>query len=302
MKKIKLKIINTLNTKIMELKKSERSKAKIKMALQGPSGSGKTMSAILLAQGLTNGDLSKVAIIDSEAGSSNLYSHLGGYNVLKLDNPHSPERYVEAIDVCIKAGMEVIILDSISHCWDYLLDYHSSLQGNSFVNWAKIKPLEKKFVDKILQSDVHFIATMRVKQDYVINEKNGKMVPEKVGLKAIQRDEISYEFTIVFDIDSKHFATASKDRTLLFEGKPQFLINTQTGKKILEWCNSVMTKTELQQKIVECMTMQELTDLYHNNSDLSKFLDSEFVAKRNLLNNLITNTSTNGNGTHPHTS
>ena len=63
-----------------------------------------------------------------------------------------------------------------------------------------------------------------------------------------------------------------------------------------------MTKTELQQKIEECMTMQELTDLYHNNSDLSKFLDSEFVAKRNLLNNLITNTSTNGNGTHPHTS
>ena len=302
MKKIKLKIINTLNTKIMELKKSERKKAKIKMALQGPSGSGKTMSAILLAQGLTNGDLSKVAIIDSEAGSSNLYSHLGGYNVLKLDNPHSPERYVEAIDVCIKAGMEVIILDSISHCWDYLLDYHSSLQGNSFVNWAKIKPLEKKFVDKILLSDIHFIATMRVKQDYVINEKNGKMVPEKIGLKAIQRDEISYEFTIVFDIDSKHFASASKDRTLLFEGKPQFLINTQTGKKILAWCNSTMTKTELQQKIVECMTMQELTDLYHNNSDLSKFLDSEFVAKRNLLNNLITNTSTNGNGTHPHTS
>jgi hypothetical protein len=284
----------------MQLKKSERSKAKIKMALQGPSGSGKTMSAILLAQGLTNGDLSKVAIIDSEAGSSNLYSHLGGYNVLKLDNPHSPERYVEAIDICIKAGMEVIILDSISHCWDYLLDYHSSLQGNSFVNWAKIKPLEKKFVDKILLSDIHFIATMRVKQDYVINEKNGKMVPEKIGLKAIQRDEISYEFTIVFDIDSKHFAVASKDRTLLFEGKPQFLINTHTGKKILEWCSSTMTKVEMQQKISECLTMQQLTDLYHSNSDLAKSLEAEFVSKRNLLNNLITNISKNG--TYPHTS
>jgi hypothetical protein len=286
----------------MELKKSERNKAKIKMALQGPSGSGKTMSAILLAQGLTNGDLSKVAIIDSEAGSSNLYSHLGGYNVLNLDNPHSPDRYVEAIDICIKAGMEVVILDSISHCWDYLLDYHSSLQGNSFVNWAKIKPLEKKFVDKILQSDIHFIATMRVKQDYVINEKNGKMVPEKVGLKAIQRDEISYEFTIVFDIDSKHYASASKDRTLLFEGKPQFLINTSTGKRILEWCNSTVTKAELQQKIVECMTIKELTDLYNNNLVLAKTVEQDFVIKKNLLNNLLTNLSSNGNGTHPHTS
>lgn len=286
----------------MELKKSERNKAKIKMALQGPSGSGKTMSAILLAQGLTNGDLSKVAIIDSESGSSNLYSHLGGYNVLNLDNPHSPDRYVEAIDICIKAGMEVVILDSISHCWDYLLDYHSNLQGNSFVNWAKIKPLEKKFVDKILQSDIHFIATMRVKQDYVINEKNGKMVPEKVGLKAIQRDEISYEFTIVFDIDSKHYASASKDRTLLFEGKPQFLINTSTGRRILEWCNSTITKVELQQKIVECMTIKELTDLYNNNLVLAKTVEQDFVIKKNLLNNLLTNLSSNGSGTYPHTS
>lgn len=287
----------------MELKQSQRSKAKIKMALQGPSGSGKTMSAILLAQGLTNGDLSKVAIIDSEAGSSNLYSHLGGYNVLKLDNPHSPERYVEAIDVCIKAGMEVIILDSISHCWDYLLDYHSSLQGNSFVNWAKIKPLEKKFVDKILQSDLHFIATMRVKQDYVINEKNGKMVPEKVGLKAIQRDEISYEFTIVFDIDSKHFAVASKDRTLLFEGKPQFLINSLTGKKILEWCNSTMTKDELQQKISECNSIKELGELYHSNPELSKTLDQEFVAKKNLLIELTSKITPNGhNSSYPKSS
>lgn len=284
----------------MELKKSERSKAKIKMALQGPSGSGKTMSAILLAQGLTNGDLSKVAIIDSEAGSSNLYSHLGGYNVLNLDNPHSPDRYIEAIDICIKAGMEVVILDSISHCWDYLLDYHSSLQGNSFVNWAKIKPMEKKFVDKILQSDLHFIATMRVKQDYVINEKNGKMVPEKVGLKAIQRDEISYEFTLVFDIDSKHFATASKDRTLLFEGKPQFLINTYTGKRLSDWCHSTMTKSELKQKIVECMTIKELTDLYHNNADLAKSVEQDFVEKKNLLQTLTSNIYKNGT-TYPHT-
>ena len=286
----------------MELRKSERSKAKIKMALQGPSGSGKTMSALLLAQGLTNGDMSKIAVIDTENGSANLYAHLGGYSVLNLENPHSPERYIQAIDVCLKAGAEVIIIDSTSHCWDFLIDFHASLPGNSFTNWSKITPMQKSFVDKILQCNAHVIATMRVKQDYVLSDRNGKMVPEKVGLKAIQRDEISYEYTIVFDIDSKHFATASKDRTLLFEGKPQFLINTHTGKKILEWCNSTMTKAELQQKIVECMTMQELTDLYHANSDLAKFLDSEFVAKRNLLNNLITNTSSNGNGTYSHTS
>ena len=286
----------------MQLQKSQRSKAKIKMALQGPSGSGKTMSALLLAQGLTNGDMSKVAVIDTENGSANLYAHLGGYSVLNLEIPHSPERYIQAIDICVNAGIEVIILDSTSHCWDFLIDYHASLPGNSFINWSKITPMQKAFVDKILNCNAHVIATMRVKQDYVISEKNGKMVPEKVGLKAIQRDEISYEFTIVFDIDSKHFAVASKDRTLLFEGKPQFLINTHTGKKILEWCNSTITKSEMQQQIVECMTIQELSDLYKNNLDLAKSMEQEFINKKNLLNNLISNVSTNGNGTYPHTS
>lgn len=283
----------------MQLRKSERSKAKIKMALQGPSGSGKTMSAILIAQGLTNGNLNKVAIIDTENGSADLYAHLGKFNVLTLDNPHSPERYIEAIEVCEKAGMEVIILDSISHCWDFLLDYHSSLVGNSFTNWSKITPRQKAFVDKLLNSNSHIIATMRVKQDYVLSEKNGKMIPEKVGLKAIQRDEISYEFTIVFDIDSKHFATSSKDRTLLFEGKPQFIINTQTGKKILNWCNSTMTKEELKVKVIECNTLKELTELYQNNLDLAKTIEKDFIDKRDLLQNLINNAikPTNGNGT-----
>lgn len=283
----------------MELKKSERSKAKIKMALQGPSGSGKTMSGLLLAQGLTvNGDLSRVAIICSENGSANLYAHLGNYSVLNLETPHSPERYIEAINVCLRAGMEVIIIDSISHAWDFLIDYHASLPGNSFTNWNKITPRQKAFVDKILQCNAHVICTMRVKQDYVLSEKNGKQVPEKVGLKAIQRDEISYEFTIVFDIDSKHFATASKDRTLLFEGQPQFIINTHTGKKILDWCNKSMTRAELLQKIDECNTINELTKLYNNNLELAKPVEQKFVEKRNLIQSLISNISQNGNGTY----
>jgi hypothetical protein len=282
----------------MELKKSERSKAKIKMALQAPSGAGKSYSALLLALGLTNGNLSKVAVIDTEAGSSNLYAHIGSYNVLNLESPHSPERYIDAIDLCIKSGMEVIILDSISHCWDFLLDYHASLTGNSFTNWNKITPRQKLFVEKILQSDVHIICTMRVKQDYVLSERNGKMVPEKVGLKAIQRDEISYEFTIVFDIDYKHFATASKDRTNLFEGKPQFVINSNTGKKILDWCNSSMTKGELQVKVNECNSQSELLVLYNENLELAKSIEQDFVAKKNLLQVLTANISSNGNGTH----
>jgi hypothetical protein len=226
----------------MNLRPSERKKAKIKMALQGSAGSGKTYSALLLAKGLNNDDFSKVVVIDTENGSADLYAHLGNYNVLTLSPPFTPESYIQAIEVCEKAQMEVIIIDSISHAWDELLDFHANLAGNSFTNWSKVTPRQKAFTDKILQSNAHVIATMRTKQDYVLNQKDGKFIPEKVGLKAVQRDGLDYEFTLVFDIDIKHFVVSSKDRTGLFMGKPEFIISVGTGKVILDWCNLCIFK------------------------------------------------------------
>lgn len=282
----------------MQLRTSERKRAKIKMALQGSAGSGKTYSSLLLAKGLTNGDFSKVAIIDTENGSADLYAHLGQYNVLSLTPPFTPEKYCEAIDVCIDSGMNVIILDSISQVWDELLDFHSKLPGNSFTNWNKVTPRQKAFVDKILQSDAHIIATMRTKQDYVLNQKDGKYIPEKVGLKAVQRDGVDYEFTLVFDIDAKHFATASKDRTNLFSGKPEFTINSATGKKILDWCNNGQTVDDVKAQIKSCKDLEQLRLLYKQHYNI-KDLEEDFrlqketiQSKKQLLN--PQNISSNG--------
>ena len=316
----------------MNLRKSERKQAKIKLALQGSAGSGKTYSSLLLAKGLCNGDLSKVAIIDSENGSADLYAHLGSYNVLCITPPFSPQKYVDAMDMCEQAGMEVIILDSISHCWDYLLDYHSNLAGNSFTNWAKIKPLEKLFVDKILQSDAHVIATMRTKQDYVLNQKDGKFIPEKVGLKAVQRDGVDYEFTLVFEVDIKHYSTASKDRTGIFVGRTDFVISENTGKEILAWCNGgTLLKVEperinnlpkisledafnsshfaplkdvrasekqVYEAIQQCKNIAELLALYKSYPEYNESLRVDYEAKKSLLMNSINPNNFNSNGTH----
>ena len=220
----------------MQLRQSSRTQAKIKLALQGCSGSGKSLSSLFLAYGMTS-DWSKIAVIDTENSSADLYAHLGNYNVLPLNEPYTPEKYIEAITICEQANMEVIIIDSISHCWDYLLDYHANLQGNSFTNWARVTPRQNSFIQKILSSPCHIIATMRTKQDYVLNEKNGKYIPEKVGLKAVQRDNVDYEFTCVLDLNIKHQAVASKDRTGLFMGTPEFIITSNKGREILKWCN-----------------------------------------------------------------
>ena len=254
------------------------------MALQGPSGSGKTYSSLLIAYGLT-GNWENIAVIDTENHSAELYAHLGPYKVLSLSAPYSPERYTEAIDTCVKAGMEVVILDSITHEWENLIDFHASMAGNSFTNWAKVTPRHNAFVQKLLQTPIHVISTVRTKQDYVLNEKNGRMVPEKVGLKSVQRDGLEYEFTLVFDLDMKNSATASKDRTGLFAGKPASLLSVEIGKHIQQWCQTgdQIEVDEVSERIGSCLSMEELLTLYNMFPQYQEVLNTEFKRRKREL-------------------
>lgn len=268
----------------MQLQKASRKKASIKMSLQGPSGSGKTYSSLLLAYGLCN-DWSKIAVIDSENHSSELYSHLGDYNVLQLSAPYTPEKYVQAIEACGQAGMQVIIIDSISHEWEYILEAHASLPGNSFTNWQKIGLRHKAFIQAILGSKVHIIGTTRTKQDYVLNERNGKMVPEKVGLKAVQREGLDYEFTLVFDLNMKNSATASKDRTGLFFGKPEQKLTIESGKAIYNWCNSgaSISADEVNTRINGSKSLGELLDVYKQYPEYKEVLKKEYEDRKRTI-------------------
>lgn len=287
----------------MQLQNASRKKAKIKLGIQSPSGGGKTMSALLIAYGLC-GNWSKIAVIDTENNSADLYAHLGEYKTLSLDPPYAPERYIEAIDVCLNAGIEVIVIDSTSHEWDNLLDYHASLVGNSFTNWSKVTPRHDAFVNKILQSNVHVICTIRSKQEYVLSEKNGKQVPEKVGMKGVQRENLEYEFTLLLELDIKHKAKASKDRTGLFEGKPEFTPTIETGRAILDWCNqgteppAPITYEEVLSRIRGCNTVNDLNSLYYTYPQYQQALGHEFTARKNQLNNIVHQTNHQQNGTY----
>lgn len=256
----------------MQLQTAQRKNVKIKLGVQGPSGSGKTISSLLIAFGITN-DWTKIAVIDTENHSAELYAHLGSYNVLNLQPPFSPEKYREAIEICLKARIEVIIIDSISHEWDYIIEQHSVLSGNSYTNWSKFTPRHQRFIQAILQADAHIICTLRAKQDYILTEKNGKQVPEKIGLKPVQKEGVDYELTIVFEIDIKHYAFASKDRTELFVNVPEFRITSETGKLIHDWCKQGIEAEILPlsiPSIIEhikcCNTIDELRELYNNSS------------------------------------
>jgi len=105
--------------------KAERKKAKLRLALCGPSGCGKTFSALLIAKGLAPSG--KIALIDTENGSGELYSDLAEYDVATLRPPFMPERYMALIRGAENAGYDVLIIDSLSHAWvgeGGILDMH----------------------------------------------------------------------------------------------------------------------------------------------------------------------------------
>jgi len=221
----------------MQIRKAVRQKAKLRLGIAAPSGAGKTYSSLLLAMGLGG----KIGLIDTESGSGDLYAHLGDYDIIPITAPYTAAKYREAIKAFEQAGYSVIIVDSLSHAWageGGLLDKQGKIAdggGNGFAAWRKVTPDHNALVEAMLQSPCHIIATMRSKQEYVLEKDDkGKMAPKKVGMAPVQREGMEYEFTVCFDMDVEHNAHATKDRTSLFDGL-YFKITQDTGKKLLAW-------------------------------------------------------------------
>lgn len=218
-------------------KRAERKKAKLRLALLGPSGSGKTYSALQIAKGLGG----SIAFIDTENGSGELYAHLCDYDICQIMPPFTPEKYVEAIHAAEQAGYDTIVIDSLSHAWSGaggLLEQVDQRKGsgNQFAAWRDITPKHNAFVDAMVQSPAHIVATMRTKTAHEMQRNDqGKMVPVKIGMQPVQRDGLEYEFTVVFDLRQEdHMATAGKDRTSLFDGQV-FKPTPETGQTLRDW-------------------------------------------------------------------
>lgn len=273
----------------MKLHKAQRHQVKLRLGLSGASGFGKTYSALLLAYGITN-DWSKIAIIDTENGSASLYSHLGAYNVLTLEEPYTPERYIQAIETCELSEIDVIIIDSITHEWNGkggCLEIHESL-GGKFQDWAKVSPRHQAFIDKILNSRCHVITTVRRKIDYSMDtDMSGKSKVIKHGTKEVTREGYEYELTANFElINDKHLVKASKDRTGLFMDFPEFIINSSTGQKLIEWCNSGISLEDVKIEIKEADSLETLKVIYEKYPTLKKSTHPLIMLRKEELENV----------------
>lgn len=226
----------------VQIRKAERRQAKLRLGLAGPSGSGKTFSALTLALGLGG----KVGMIDTEHGSGDLYAHLGDYDIIRIEAPFTVAKYLEALHAFEEADYQVVIIDSLTHAWageGGLLDKQGKIadadpRGNSYTAWRKVTPEHNQLVEAMLASPCHLIATVRSKQEYAQEKDDrGKTVVKKLGMAAVQREGLEYEFTVFLDLGMDHSATASKDRTSLFDGE-YIKVDKRVSKRLLDWLNT----------------------------------------------------------------
>src|SRR5436190_15141897 len=114
---------------------------------------------------------------------------------------------------------------------------------------------------------------------------NGKTQVVKHGTKEITRDGFEYELTVNFElVNENHLCKASKDRTGLFMNKLEFVITAETGKKILDWCNSGTNLQDVRIKIKASKTVDELKVLYNQYSNWRELLEYDFKVQKDIIN------------------
>jgi hypothetical protein len=222
-------------------RKATKSKSKLRAAISGPPGSGKSMSALRLATGMGG----SIAAIDSEDGSIELYSDRFEFDVKTLDEKHRTVRdYVAAIREAGAAGYEVLIIDSLSHAWQELLDEVEKIakakyRGNTWSAWSEGTPIQKELTMAILTYPGHVIATMRTKIVYETSkdERTGKSNIQRIGLAPEQGKGIEYEFSVLFQIDQNHILTCVKDRTGKFQDRLIEKPGEELGQELAAWLN-----------------------------------------------------------------
>lgn len=215
-------------------KKAARQRKPVKILLTGASHSGKTLSALLLAKGMGK----RIGVIDSEHGGSTFYQGRFGleFDILELDD-FSDDSYKAAIDEGVK-HYDVLIVDSLTHEWEWMKDYVDKLQSrgvNNFQAWAKATPRQQAFIEHILKAPVHVICTARSKTEWVIEDDGGKKTVKKLGTTPNLRSGTEFEFDIILDLAvQNHAAHVDKDRTGLLDGKI-FVPSPEWGESILAW-------------------------------------------------------------------
>lgn len=240
----------------MEIKRAIRHAIPQVISISGVSGSGKSYSALLFAAGLA-GPNGKVGLIDTENGRGCTYSDSPGimaalpqgYDVIEMGPPFSPRRYIEAINAFESAGYKVVVIDSGSHEWEGD-GSASEMAEEDKKRWNRAKAEHKKFVQRLLTSNMHIIVCLRAREKSKIVPKTSTSKEEVIslGIQPIAEKSFVFEMLLSFMIEEKtHLASALKCPEPLAHLFPApRLLTKLDGDRLREWNETGKSPDEME--------------------------------------------------------
>lgn len=222
-----------------QIKPATRSGVIPLVGMYGKSGSGKTMSALLFMRGLI-GPKGRLTLIDSESGRGSLFadiSEIGGYNVINIEPPFSPDRYQAALEVA-QQNSDGVVIDSLTHehngeggvldMQEKELDRmagtdYSKREACKMAAWIKPKIAHKKFVSYLLRCKVPLICCLR-------GEEKTHIGRDEKGKTTVSTDKFS---TPLFD-QRFIFELLLNFETLNYDGKGGYVFPTKITHPSIE--------------------------------------------------------------------
>lgn len=230
------------------------------IGIAGVSGSGKTYSALLMAAGLA-GESGKVGMIDSEAGRGAMYADdpdviaaMPGevYYREELNQPFSPQNYLDAMQRASEFGITALVVDSMTHEWEGFGGCSDIAENNKLrgmPNWALAKMQHKRMMNFLTQSRMHIICCLRAREKTKpVKDEKGKIEMVEMGLQPIQEKNFMFEMTASFMLDGishqPHILKCPKPLLPIFTGitKP---IDKGVGLAVKAWCDGGAKKNTL---------------------------------------------------------
>lgn len=234
---------------VLNIRKAKRSGARLVVGIAGISGSGKTRTALEIAYGLANFDAAKIGFLDTENRRGSLFA-----DVLKndkgvvqefwigdLEPPFTPQRYSDAILEMQKIGIEVLVIDSVSHEYEGtggVLEMREPLPGKAGKRDNIAKAEHKKFMNTLLQSNMHVIACIRAREKVKIERKGGEVVYEPLGVLPICEKNFMFEMTaslMMWNAGQEQESMKMPEELAAILGRSKGYMTSADGKALRDW-------------------------------------------------------------------
>jgi hypothetical protein len=261
----------------MALKQASKEQAKLRLAIYGLSGGGKTYSSLAIATGIGG----KIAVLDTEYRTASKYANSFIFDTDDFGEP-SIENYIRYIDMVKDAGIyNVLVIDSISHAWQYVLQKVDQLKettchGDGRKAWAIMTPEYKRLVTAVITAPFHIIVTMRAKTEWSTTNENGNKTVRRDTLAPEQRDGFEYEFDMLMEMNATHYGTIIKDRTNKFQDEIVHKPGIEFGRRLGDWLKDGAVSIEKQTQDA----MREIGNILKSENQLGeRYFSEEEYAK-----------------------